>query len=238
MRTLSRYFWNYAIFGSGAYLLLFLAGNLITLPPTRPFTGSIMQGSVILFSACWVAAMVSIYVFLARRVRTNPREVFLHMGVIAMLGPVCEVLINTFCRYVFGSSLWEYHFFPVHNGDTSVYSYCVWAMYGCHLYFMDRRFIHATAAYRMVLFALILSIDAIILEFILNLTSIYTLHTYIFYYLPGDVQHLTTIGVAPFYFCGGILASAIIIRGLKRPIATGLVGFMVGFLFVFWPIFF
>lgn len=238
MAKLSGYLKKYVFFGAGVYLALIAIGHfLVPLPPTSIFSvqelyyGHLKQ--IIIFSACWVAVMVTIYFVLAAKIKTDKKEVFLHMGVIAVLGPICEVAINNFCRFFFGTSLWQYHFLPVHHGDTSLYSFFVWAMYGCHLYFMDRRFIHSAAAYRSVLFALILSVDAIILEFTLNVTSIYFLHTYIFFYLPNDVFHLTTLAVVPFYFCGGVLAAEVIKRSFKYPILIGTLGFVVGFIFTF-----
>lgn len=239
MENLSKYIRWYILFGSLTYLVLYLIGNLLyPFPPTYIFSAHVLRSEhltqIILFSAVWVAVMLTIYFLLALRVKkVNRKEIFLHMGVIAMLGPICEVLINTFCRLVWGGPLWVYHFLPVHHGDTSIYSFFVWGMYGCHLYFMDKRFIHSTAAYRAVLFALILSVDAIILEFILNTTSIYFLHTYIFFYFPNDVHHLTTLAVVPFYFCGGLLTAEILKRTFNYPALFGFLGFLTGFVFTF-----
>jgi hypothetical protein len=238
MPTLAKYIRTYVIFGGIAYLCLFiLASTIVVIPETHIYTNSEIRfehfESVIIFSACWMAMMLLVYLLLSFRVKVNVKEIFLHMGVISMLGPLCEVTINTFSRYVLGESLWVYHFLPTHNGDTSLYSFCVWGMYGCHIYFMDRRFIHTTVQYKSVVFALMLSIDAIILEFVLNLTSIYYLDTYIFYYFPSDVDHLTTLAVVPCYIFAGVLASAVIVRGFKYPFVVGAIGFIVGYIFTF-----
>lgn len=239
MRILSGYARRYLLFASLTYLALFaIAALLYPFPETHILRPRVWRqehlAEVAAFSAAWVVVMVGLYALMARKVeKVNGRDVFLHMGVIAMLGPLCEVLINTFCRFAFGSPLWVYRFLPVHHGDTSLYAFFVWGMYGCHLYFIDRNLIRSNAAYRSILFALILSIDAIALEFVLNLTSIWTLHTFIFYYLPNDVHHLTTIAVVPFYFLGGVLAAEVLRLLAKHPIPGGVFGFTFGFVFTF-----
>lgn len=231
--VLTMHLQQYALWGSGIYVGLFLVGSaLVPLPPTLIYTGERFL-QVVIFSAAWVGVMVFLYFLLARNIRVDGRSLLLHMGTITMLGPVCEVIFNNTAQYLFGEPLWVYHFLPVHNGDTSLYSFFLWAMYGCHLYFVDRAFIRTPALYRTILFALILSVDAIVLEFLVNVTSIYYLETYIFFYIPGDVQHLTTIAVVPFYFLGGIVAARTLEFFKTRPVLFGSLGFIAGFIFVF-----
>ncbi len=237
MSILFRYLKWYALFYIGVYVFLFVLIHVIpSLPQTSVLSSAqwhMQFGRLEAFSVCWVAIMFAIYITLSIGKKISPREVFLHMGVIAFLGPLCEVLTNAFCRAVFGTSLWVYDIFPVHGGDTSKYSFCVWAIYGCHLYFMDKKFIHSSAAYRSVLFALILSVDAVVLEFLLNLSSIYYFHSYVFYYFPSDIRHLTTIAVVPFYFFGGLIAAYVIQRCYRQPVLTGVIGLFLGYIFVF-----
>jgi hypothetical protein len=237
MLVLLNYLKWYGIGYASVYAFLFLFVRFLSpLPVTHLFTTGEWRmhfSELALFSAVWAAIMFALYFILSFGKKVDFKEVFLHMGVIALLGPPCEVITNTFCRIVFGTSLWVYHVLPVHGGDTSKYSFCVWAIYGCHLYFMDKKFIHTHAAYRYVLFALMLSVDAVILEFLLNLSGMYYLHSYVFYYFPNDILHLTTLAVVPFYFLGGLCAAYVIQKGVKQPVITGLFGLLSGYVFVF-----
>lgn len=235
MHVLVGYLKKYLLFGTLAYALMFVIANfLLSLPQTYIFSSSeLRHWPTIIFAVCWLLAMTGTYLWFSRSLKVNLKEMFLHMGIIVMLAPICEVVINTLCRFAADSPLWMYHVFTVHNGDTSKFSFFAWAIYGCHLYFMDRKFIHSSARYRTILFALILSLDAICMEFFVNITSIYYLHTYIFFYLPNDVQHLTTLAVVPFYFVCGLLAAEVLRRSFKRPILFGSLGLLIGFVFIF-----
>ncbi len=150
-----------------------------------------------------------------------------------MLGCISEVAINSFCRAVFDTSLWEYRVTPIHHGDTSVFAFFQWSLYGYHLYFVRKKLQSFHFKYEDYLFAFILAIEALLLEILVNVSSNYFLNTYVFYYLPNDMGHLTTIFVFPFYLLGGAILIGMFKRFLLDPMFFGTLSFSVAFIFVF-----
>jgi hypothetical protein len=106
--------------------------------------------------------------------------------------------------------LWEYKLFPIHNAYTSYYSIFIWSTYGFYLYLLHDNL--KSNNYPVRTLAVIVSIEAIILEFLFNLSHLFIFKDYIFYYLPSDIWHLTSIQAIPFYF----LAGFVIIKSIKR----------------------
>ncbi len=161
------------------------------------------------------------------------KELFLYSGTLAMIGCISEVAINSFCRTVFDSPLWIYQVSPIHNGDTSVFAFFQWSLYGYHVYFFEKKLQSFNVKHEEYIFAFLLAIDALLLEIFVNVSSNYFLNTFIFYYVPGDIGHLTTIFVFPFYLLGGAILLGIFNRFLKDPMFFGTLSYSVAFIFVF-----
>ncbi|MCK9394774.1 MAG: hypothetical protein M0Q44_04215 [Methylobacter sp.] len=161
------------------------------------------------------------------------KEVFLYSGTLAMIGCISEVAINSFCRAAFHSSLWTYQVTPIHQGDTSVFAFFQWSLYGYHLYYVQQKLRSFKFKHEEYIFAFVLSIDALLLEAFVNISSLFFLNTFIFYYTPGDMGHLTTVFVFPFYLLGGAILIGIFNRFLKDPLFFGTLSFSVAFIFVF-----
>lgn len=166
-----------------------------------------------LLSIFWIA---TIYIFHCvanqKLLRINIKTLVLYCSVMAMIGPLGEIAINTFCKEVFGSILWRYKVIPLHSASTSEYALVIWMMYGFHLYLLHefpgiiKKKLRARKA------ALIIAIDALVLEILLNITAIIFFGTFIFYYIPSDLWHLSTLWVLPFYYLGGL----VITHSLRR----------------------
>ena len=150
-----------------------------------------------------------------------------------MLGCISEVAINSFCRAIFDTPLWVYQVTPIHHGDTSIFAFFQWSLYGYHLYYVKQKIQSYNFKHEESIFAIALSLDALLLEAFVNISSLYFLNTFVFYYLPGDMGHLTTVTVFPFYLLGGAILNGIFKRFLNDPMFFGTLSFSVAFIFVF-----
>jgi hypothetical protein len=155
----------------------------------------------------------------------------------AMIGPIGELFINAIYRNSFGEGvpLWTYVIYPIHGGDTSLYSALfIWPYYGFYLYFLHQKLnINIQKKRYYIEPASFMAFDAIFLEFLVNISSIFFLGTLIFYYYPNDIAHLTTIIAAPFYFLGGIVVTRTIKRFRVDPVFFGTMSLLIAFVFVF-----
>ncbi len=165
--------------------------------------------------------------------QVSVKEVYMYSGTLALIGCISEVAINSFCRAAFDSSLWIYQVTPVHHGDTSIFAFFQWSLYGYHLYFVHKKIQSLNVKYKEYIFAVFLAVEALLLEILVNVSSNFFLNTFIFYYLPGDMGHLTTLSVFPFYLLGGAILIGIFNRFLKDPMFFGTLSFSVAFIFVF-----
>lgn len=161
------------------------------------------------------------------------QEVYMYSGTLALIGCISEVAINSFCRAAFDSPLWIYQVTPVHGGDTSIFAFFQWSLYGYHLYYLQKKLQSFKCQYEGPIFAVVLSIDALLLEILVNLSSIFFLDTFIFYYIPGDIGHLTTVFVLPVYLLGGAILIETFKRFLNDPLFFGNLSFSIAFIFVF-----
>jgi len=163
----------------------------------------------------------------------NIKDVYMYAGTLALIGCISEVAINSFCRAVFDSPLWVYRVTPIHGGDTSTFAFFQWSLYGYHLYYLQKKLQSFKFKYEDAIFAVALSIDALLLEILVNVSSLFFLDTFVFYYLPGDLGHLTTLAVFPFYLLGGAILMGIFKRFLQDPLFFGTLSFSIAFIFVF-----
>ncbi|MDB5238401.1 MAG: hypothetical protein JWM46_671 [Candidatus Kaiserbacteria bacterium] len=160
--------------------------------------------SLFYFSLVWLAAIYLFNCALVRKFKVIHIETaLLYISSVMLLGVFGEVLIDSLYKAVFKIPLWEYHLLPIHNAFTSYYSLFIWGMYGFHLYLL-----HHSLNGRIRTgwgLAAIVTAEAIVLEVLFNLTSLAVFHQYIFYYLPNDLWHITSVQVMPVYFLAGFL---------------------------------
>lgn len=164
---------------------------------------------------------------------TNIKDAYMYSGTLAMIGVISEVAINSFYRTFFDSPLWLYQVTPIHGGDTSVFAFFQWALFGYHLYYVHKKIQSYQFKYEASIFAFVVSVDALLLEAFANISSNIFLDTFIFYYLPGDLGHLTTLRVYPFYLLGGAILNETFKRFEKDPLFFGNLSFVIAFIFVF-----
>lgn len=165
--------------------------------------------------------------------RSIPKDVFMYAGAMAMLGPIAEVAINHFCRAVFDYTLWQYKVLPVHDGDTSLISTIEWGIYGYHLYFLHKKVKSFHFKYENYIFIILVSIDGPLIEAVINICGLLFLDTFIFYYFPSDLYHLTSLFAVPFYAIGGFAMSRTLKGFSADPWFFGATGFCTSYIFVF-----
>jgi len=193
-----------------------------------------MDTKLILFFLYSVAVIYLVnFAFTNKSTQTNIKDVYMYSGTLALIGIISEVAVNSFCRAVFDAPLWLYQVTPIHQGDTSVFAFFQWSLYGYHLYFVHKKLQSLQLNYEAAIFALVLSVDAMLLEILTNISSNFLLDTFIFYYLPGDIGHFTSIYVYPVYLLGGIILNEFFRRFEKDPMFFGNLGFSIAFIFVF-----
>lgn len=168
--------------------------------------------SLFLFSLTWIAILFIFNCAVARKFkRINISILLVYVSTVALIGMYGEIFAGSFYNFIFGTPLWEYRILPIHNAYTSLYSLVIWGMYGFHLYLLHdtldgKR--HISERTLIILF----SVEAVILELLMNLSSLAVFNEYVFYYFPSDLWHLTSFQAIPFYILGGI----IIAKSLRR----------------------
>lgn len=162
-------------------------------------------------------------------------KVFLFMGVIAAICPTAEVLINSLSRLLVHQPIWIYQFLPVHGGDTSMVMAVIWPVYGFHMYCFQNALKarnDKTTDLDMSIFA---GIDAITLEVLANLFTIFFFYTYVFYYMAGDLYHLST-GLAFIPYVVGVYMEIKILHFAEKKhhrILIGILGFLWSWILIF-----
>ncbi len=160
---------------------------------------------LIIYSAVW---LVVIYAFnrwfAGKPLKIQPVKALLYITTMAALGVLGEVVFDTVYNRLFRHPLWLYQIYPIHQGYTSVYSLYLWGSVGFYLYML-----HGTLKKKRVTSGLVLAtifcVDAIIFEALANLSYLAFFNSFIFYYIPGDLWHITSVQVLPLYLFAGII---------------------------------
>jgi hypothetical protein len=128
-----------------------------------------------------------------------------------MIGLYGEIFLDTIYNAVVGNPLWRYNILPIHHAYTSAFAVVTWGLYGLHVYLLHdtlkKKSIHKTWH-----LALIISLEALVLEALLTISAKLLLGEYLYYYYPSDLWHVTSVQNAPFYFIFGIVA----IKAIRR----------------------
>lgn len=163
------------------------------------------QVLLVTFSASWLAAIYFFNCLIARTfLLVAWRKLFTYVITMAALGLFGEVIFDWSYKWFFGQPLWEYHLLPIHGGFTSLYSLFLWGMIGFHLYFLhstlDKLKIRSTNK-----LAVVFCCEAIILEALVNISYGAIFGGYVYYYLPSDLWHITSLQTLPLYLLAGYI---------------------------------
>lgn len=174
--------------------------------------------SLVVFALLWLAVVYAVNVAIARKlIRINWRTALLYFITVGMIGVFGEIFLDTVYKFFVGHPLWRYNILPIHDGYTSAYAPIIWGVYGFHIYLFHDTLRSKWSITRTRHLALILSIEALILESALTLSAIPLLGTLMYYYYPGDLWHVTSIQNMPFYFIFGAFASKAMRRFRTSP---------------------
>lgn len=172
---------------------------------------------LLIFSLIWCCVIYGFNSLIAKKfLKIRLRPMITYVLTMASLGLFGEVMYGIIYESVFGTPLWQYQIMPIHSGYTSVYSLYLWGMVGFHLYLL-----HATLKSRGITsthkLAFIFCIEAIVLEALVNLSFLAVFGGYIYYYLPSDLWHITSVQTLPLYLLAGYIAVTAMILASKTP---------------------
>ena len=175
---------------------------------------------------------------LARRpLSLDAQTIWLYMGLAFPICIISEVFIGHLHEALFGAQLWQYRVAPTHGGYTSLYNFAIWPLYGWHVYLSEQALAkwNLRAAARRTVLLLKHASAGPLLEIIANLGMLAIMGRYYFYYVPGDLWHLTSIQVVPYYFVLSLLFAAFIarVREVRQKVVLGSVGYVVGLAYLF-----
>lgn len=158
-----------------------------------------------LFSTFWILLVFLVNILIARKLpKVDTPKLSIYVLTMAALGLFGEVMFDLIYSHIFGKPLWEYRFTPIHQGFTSVYSLFLWGAIGMHLYL-----IHQTLEDRGItskhILAAIFCLEAIVLEALMNLSFLAVFGHYVYYYLPADLWHITSVQTLPLYLLAGYI---------------------------------
>jgi len=170
----------------------------------------------------------------------NYSKLVLYMGCTFFGAMWYEIILDTLFVKFISQPGWLYKIWPVHYGYTSGVGMFMWPLYGFFVYCMNSAIeINPKLAdiNNGVAKTYLFAIDAMALEILANIFSVSLFHTYLFYYIPGDLLHFTTIQIfVPYLFaCGlGAITSLFLERLKRNHFIIGLIFYLAGVLSLFW----
>lgn len=157
------------------------------------------------FSAVWVAVIYAFNCLLAGRLKEiRLDQMLMYVTSVAVVGVFGEVAVGSIYRALFGAPLWEYHVLPIHHAFTSLYSPVIWGMYGFYLYLLHDH-LNKTGQRSTKKLASLIAVEGIALEVLFNISALIFFKQYVFYYLPPDLWHVSSLQAIPFYFLAGVV---------------------------------
>lgn len=160
-----------------------------------------------LFSLAWIAGVYLFNCLLARKFKSIVwSRALVYVSTVAMLGLFGEIFVDTLYNIVTGTPLWRYNLWPIHHAYTSSYAAVLWAIYGFYLYMLHDNLRTKWSVQHGWHLALIFSLEALIIEALVEITSKVVFGEYIYYYYPNGLWHISAFQNFPFYLiCGCII---------------------------------
>lgn len=179
---------------------------------------SMFACKLLLFAGVWLVLLYALNCAIAGRwKRIHLRHALVYVTSVAMIGVYGEVFLDTLYNHFVGHPLWRYNLLPLYGGFTSAYAPVVWGMYGFHVYLLHDTLGGKWAITRTRHLALIISLEALILEALLTISAKPVFGTFLYYYLPADLWHVTSIQNMPFYFACGVVIVQVMRRFRRDP---------------------
>jgi hypothetical protein len=132
------------------------------------------------------------------------RPVAVYIMTVATIGVFGEVFVGTIYHDLFGRPLWLYRVAPIHHGYTSRYAPFLWGALGFYLYLLHG-YLKARGTETIERLAFLFAGETVILELIVSSSFKLMFGKYLFYYLPSDLWHFTSLQTLPFYLPAGVV---------------------------------
>lgn len=156
-----------------------------------------------IFTIVWLLILYGANSLVARRwLRLELRTVGLYVLTMTALGMFGEILYDNLYSAAVGRPLWEYRLLPIHQAYTSLYSLLLWGSTGFQLYLLHSVLGRSVTASLHKLAALF-TLEAVLLEVLANVSFLVIFGKYIYYYLPADLWHITSVQAFPLYWLAG-----------------------------------
>jgi hypothetical protein len=162
---------------------------------------------LILFGLFWLIIIYLLNSAVAREFkRVQLRTVLVYFMTTALIGLFGEIFLDTSYNFFVGHPLWYYNILPIQGGYTSSYAIVTWGLYGFHLYLLHDTLHARWSITKTKHLVFIFALEALVLESLLTIGARVAFGKFLYYYLPGDLWHVTSVQNFPFYFiCGLVL---------------------------------
>lgn len=148
-----------------------------------------------------------------RRLLFEPSRLLLYVGATFFCAALAEIGVNAAFVTVLGRPAWLYQVWPVHRGFTSAAGVAMWPLYGVFVYLLDAalrgnprlRFLENDLGK-----ALLVGVDAMLLEIAANTFSLVGFRSFFFFYLAPDLHHFTTWEIFVPYVIAGLVGMKLI----------------------------
>lgn len=158
------------------------------------------------FALLWAGIIYCLNCVIAKKwKKVEPKTALAYVAVVAVIGVFGEIFLDTVYAFFVGQPLWWYNVLPIHHGYTSAYAAVVWGMFGFHCYLLHDTLGKRWKITRRRTVALVISIEALVLEAALTVSAVPFFGTMLYYYTPGDLWHVTSVQNIPFYYLCGLL---------------------------------
>jgi hypothetical protein len=151
---------------------------------------------------------------LARRwLPLEPSRLMLYMGATFFCAALAEIAVDEAFVAVLGRPAWLYQVWPVHGGFTSAAGVAMWPLYGVFVYLLHGalrgnprlRFLDNDMGK-----ALLVAVDAMLLEVAANAFTLVGFRSFFFFYLVPDLHHFTTWEIFIPYILAGVVGMKLI----------------------------
>jgi hypothetical protein len=175
--------------------------------------------SLILFALLWLAIIYLLNSIIAQGwKKIEPKQALVYFFTVALIGVFGELFLDTAYNYIVGHPLWRYEILPIQNAYTSTGAVVVWGLYGLHLYLLHGTLGSKWSINKTRHLALIFSVEALVFEALLTISAKLLLGKFVYYYIPGDLWHVTSIQNLPFYLICGFFILGTLKRFRKEPL--------------------
>lgn len=158
-----------------------------------------------IFAVVWLLVLGGGIFMLHKKkvIRFSLTPAMLSMIFMAMMGPVGELLVGSLYQGLFGQMLWRYEVLPIHHGYTSLIAPIIWALGGLE-FWLATQLLGKRNLGRWKYGVLI--VDTLLYEVLLNLSFLLVSGGLLFYYIPGDLGHVSSLQTLPFYLVLAVTA--------------------------------